>query len=264
MDGDDGSESQVDAIAQPSSSAPGSPIVVDSALPDESTVAESPRDRPPSHEIDTEGSKSNPTAGDVSTSIQSDNTRQQEQRDGSSPSPPPPAQSVIEIDKAADRPTSPAPSVPAAKPKSRVQKARSPSPALPPPPPPPLTVRLVLDLGGPSNYSVNILELAKETGQRHPTPPPIRRDSDSESDDDNDDEHPENAPLPTGPPDAEVAIAPKRRRRRRRQDPDEYYDVDDPFIDDSDLGIDAPTHFAQTKQKGFYVNSGDVTLVLDE
>ncbi|KAF8310732.1 hypothetical protein DL93DRAFT_2230056 [Clavulina sp. PMI_390] len=56
----------------------------------------------------------------------------------------------------------------------------------------------------------------------------------------------------------------KPRRRKRRDAMDDYYDVADPFIDDSELGVDAPTHFAQTKQKGFYVNSGDVTLVLDE
>lgn len=51
----------------------------------------------------------------------------------------------------------------------------------------------------------------------------------------------------------------QRRRRRARE-----YDLNDPFIDDSDLRVDAPTHFAQTKQSGFYVSSGDVALVKDK
>lgn len=259
MDRDDGSESQVDAIAQRSSTAPGSPILVDSALSSHSTATGSPDALSPVQVTDTEASKTKPTAGDNSTPIQLDNTHQHEQHE-----PSPPTSSVIEIEKAGGDIISQTSSA-LVKPKSRAQKARSPSPALPPPPPPALTVRLVIELGGPTNYSINILDLAKETGQRHPTPPPIRRDSDSESDDDNEDDHPENAAQPSAPADdTETGIAPKRRRRRRRQDPDEYYDVNDPFIDDSDLGIDAPTHFAQTKQKGFYVNSGDVTLVLDE
>ncbi|KAF9513539.1 hypothetical protein BS47DRAFT_1393255 [Hydnum rufescens UP504] len=149
------------------------------------------------------------------------------------------------------------------KPKSKVAVAatRTTPPPPPPPPPAPITVRLNIALGGPSNYSVNILQLTKDTGQRHPTPPPIRRDSVSSSGDEDEDED-ESAVKVTetstnNPPT-------KVRRRKKRVDPDnEYYDLNDPFIDDSDLGVDAPTHFAQTKQKGFYVNSGDVTLVLD-
>lgn len=258
MDGDDASETQVDAIAQPTSTAPGSPIAVDSTAPAESANEASPRTVSHPEPMDTELPKGEPSAGDGPTAIQLDNTSKHRERD-SSPSLPPP--SLIEIEKASDKPASPGPSVP--KPKSRTQKARSPSPALPPPPPPPLTVRLTIELGGPGNYQVNILDLTKETGQRHPTPPPIRRDSDT-SDDEEDDHHTEHAGQPPAAPEVDPSDLPKRRRRRKRLDPDEYYDVTDPFIDDSDLGIDAPTHFAQTKQKGFYVNSGDVTLVLDE
>lgn len=44
----------------------------------------------------------------------------------------------------------------------------------------------------------------------------------------------------------------------------DYYDVDDPFIDDSELAIDERTYFAQTKQKGFYVSSGEVALMRDK
>jgi len=257
MDGDDASETQVDAIAQPTSTAPGSPIAVDSTVPAESANEATPPAASQPEPMVTEVPKVEPTAGDGPTPIQLDNTSKHEERD-SSPSPPPP--SVIEIGKVPDKPVSAEPSAP--KPKSRGQKARSPSPALPPPPPPPLTVRLTIELGGPSNYQVNILGLAKETGQRHPTPPPVRRDSDTSDDDD--DDHAGNAGQSIAAPGADQSAFPKRQRRRRRLDPDEYYDVNDPFIDDSDLGIDAPTHFAQTKQKGFYVNSGDVTLVLDE
>jgi hypothetical protein len=73
---------------------------------------------------------------------------------------------------------------------------RSPSPSPPPQPPPPLavvrpslqTVRLDIKLGGPDNYEVNIASLAKESGQRPPTPTPVKRhdtsdDSHSEGDD---------------------------------------------------------------------------------
>lgn len=42
------------------------------------------------------------------------------------------------------------------------------------------------------------------------------------------------------------------------------YDLNDPFIDDSELAIDDRTHFAQTKQQGFYVSSGEVALLKDK
>ena len=44
----------------------------------------------------------------------------------------------------------------------------------------------------------------------------------------------------------------------------EYYDVTDPFIDDSELAVDERTFFAQTKQQGFYVSSGQVALLTDK
>jgi hypothetical protein len=44
----------------------------------------------------------------------------------------------------------------------------------------------------------------------------------------------------------------------------EYYDVSDPFIDDSELAVDERTFFAQTKQQGFYVSSGQVALLTDK
>lgn len=39
------------------------------------------------------------------------------------------------------------------------------------------------------------------------------------------------------------------------------YDLNDPFIDDSDLGIDAPTHVARPKKEGFFVNQGPLELM---
>ncbi|KAG9019828.1 hypothetical protein FRB90_005976 [Tulasnella sp. 427] len=137
--------------------------------------------------------------------------------------------------------------------KTKIRKA-SPSP----PPlikrPPPITVRLTIPLGGPTNYEVNILKLSKSTGQAPPSPPPPPRlgsDSSSSSED-------EQPP----PPDINIPVPVAKRQRRTRKVRE--YDLNDPFIDDSDLVIDAPTHFAQTKQQGFYVSSGDVALVKDK
>jgi len=63
--------------------------------------------------------------------------------------------------------------------------ARSPSPSPPPPvPPAPMTtIRLAIQLGGPSNYEVDIRKRAKETGQRPETPPPAVKINDSSDED---------------------------------------------------------------------------------
>ena len=39
------------------------------------------------------------------------------------------------------------------------------------------------------------------------------------------------------------------------------YDLEDPFIDDSELLIDAPTHFGRPKKEGFFVHSGPLELL---
>jgi hypothetical protein len=39
------------------------------------------------------------------------------------------------------------------------------------------------------------------------------------------------------------------------------YDLNDPFIDDSDLKIDAPTHIARPKKEGFFVHQGMLELM---
>ncbi|KAF9456909.1 hypothetical protein BDZ94DRAFT_1314708 [Collybia nuda] len=142
---------------------------------------------------------------------------------------------------------------PSSKPRSsKPHKPRSPSPTPPPPPPPapPLqTIRLEIKLGGPNNYAVDIAEISRSTGQRAPTPTraPAGHVSDSEDEDE------------------EEKGAKKEKGKRRKKNPaSEYYDVSDPFIDDSELAIDERTFFAQTKQQGFYVSSGEVALLKDK
>ncbi|TFK48152.1 hypothetical protein OE88DRAFT_549061 [Heliocybe sulcata] len=161
---------------------------------------------------------------------------------------PTPALEATSPEDAAAKPASAA-----AKPKSTktARPPRSPSPTPPPPPPELQTIRLHIPLGGPDAYQVDISTLAKSNGQRSPTPPPQKIDtSDSEGDDeasgkdkDQDD---------------------KKKRKRKKNLASEYYDLTDPFIDDSDLALDQRTHFAQTKQQGFYVSSGEVALLKEK
>ncbi|KAF7795790.1 hypothetical protein EIP86_006957 [Pleurotus ostreatoroseus] len=146
-----------------------------------------------------------------------------------------------------------------AKPKSAAAaNARSPSPSPPPAParPPLETVRLEITLGGPEAYEVDIAQLSRESGQRAPTPVPAKRDSsDSEGDDEGD--------GGAGPGAGDDGKHEKKKRRRKKNIAQEYYDVSDPFIDDSELAVDERMYFAQTKQQGFYVSSGQVALLTD-
>ncbi|KZT00606.1 uncharacterized protein LAESUDRAFT_732100 [Laetiporus sulphureus 93-53] len=138
-----------------------------------------------------------------------------------------------------------------AKPKStRPTLPRSPSPAPPALPirPPLQTIRLDIPLGGPEDYEVDIASLSNVAGQRPPTPVIVLKgdisdDSHSEGDDEGD------------------GKSEKRKRRKRKNLSSEYYDTTDPFIDDSELAQDERKFFAQTKQKGFYVSSGQVALL---
>ncbi|CAL1698507.1 unnamed protein product [Somion occarium] len=127
-------------------------------------------------------------------------------------------------------------------------KARSPSPSPPPPPirPPLQTIRLDIKLGGPENYEVDVASLSKQSGQRPATPVPIKPDTSDESHSEGDDEG---------------DGKPKEKKRKRKNVASEYYDVTDPFIDDSELAQEERTFFAQTKQQGFYVSSGQVQLL---
>ncbi|KAH9942100.1 hypothetical protein B0H21DRAFT_824167 [Amylocystis lapponica] len=146
----------------------------------------------------------------------------------------------------------PVSTAPGAKPKSTKSAApRSPSPSPPPPARPPLqTIRLDIKLGGPEDYEVDIASLSKTSGQRPPTPvPPSKRDRDT-----SDDSHSEGDDE--GDNDKK-----KKTKTKKKNVGSEYYDTNDPFIDDSELAQDERTFFAQTKQKGFYVSSGQVALL---
>ncbi|KAJ3927443.1 MAG: hypothetical protein NXY57DRAFT_903942 [Lentinula lateritia] len=138
------------------------------------------------------------------------------------------------------------------KPKSKAKaKARSPSP-LPIAPLPLQTVRLAIKLGGPDNYTVDISGLAKESGQRPLTPVPKRQDESSDSEI-------EKAKVA----EANQSGSEKPKKKKKKNVTSEYYDVSDPFIDDSELAVDDRKFFAQTKQQGFYVSSGEVALMKD-
>jgi hypothetical protein len=43
----------------------------------------------------------------------------------------------------------------------------------------------------------------------------------------------------------------------------DVYDVNDEFIDDSELQQDAPTHYARTAKEGFFVHRGRVEVVME-
>ncbi|KZV82788.1 hypothetical protein EXIGLDRAFT_843431 [Exidia glandulosa HHB12029] len=176
--------------------------------------------------------------------------------------------------ESAPRETTPAgktgkkPSSAAAKPKSKRQH-RSPTP--PPKPPPPMqTVRMTikLDTGKSSNreYAFDLAKMAEEQGmQLRPPQPILRLESDSEDDDagggNNSAEEAAKA-IEERFKDLEKQEKPKKRRKRKRTD--EQYDLEDEFIDDSELAIEERKFFAQTKQTGFYVSSGEVALLREK
>ncbi|PPQ79331.1 hypothetical protein CVT25_002561 [Psilocybe cyanescens] len=170
---------------------------------------------------------------------------------------------------AAPSPATKTPSSSSAKPASSAKprstkppKPRSPSPSPPPPVIPLQTIRLDIRLGGPSNYEVDIARQAKDTGQRPPTPPPVVKhavadSSDSEDDEDDKDKDKDKNKAGEDPKS-------KTKKRKKKNAAAEYYDTTDPFIDDSELALDERQFFAQTKQQGFYVSSGEVALLKDK
>ncbi|KAJ4474452.1 hypothetical protein J3R30DRAFT_3295514 [Lentinula aciculospora] len=151
-----------------------------------------------------------------------------------------------------ETPLAPPTSTATTKPKSKAKaKPRSPSP-LPIAPPPLQTVRLSIKLGGPDNYTVDISGLAKASGQRPQTPMQKRQDESSDSE-------VEKAKAA----EATLSDSGKPKKKKKKNAASEYYDVSDPFIDDSELAVDDRKFFAQTKQQGFYVSSGEVALMKD-
>ncbi|KAK0205996.1 hypothetical protein DFS33DRAFT_1243026, partial [Desarmillaria ectypa] len=133
-------------------------------------------------------------------------------------------------------------------PKKPRSKHHSPTPPPPPPPPPLQTIRLDIMLGGPADYEVDIAMMALAAGQRVDVPVPEDKADTSESE-------------PEPEPEGEMTSLFKRKKRKSYAQ--EYYDTNDPFIDDSELAIDERKFFAQTKQRGFYVSSGQVALLKD-
>ncbi|EKM74819.1 hypothetical protein AGABI1DRAFT_132860 [Agaricus bisporus var. burnettii JB137-S8] len=160
----------------------------------------------------------------------------------------PPSHSSLPSSVSAPPEPIPASSKPSSSAKPRSKKPRSPSPSPPPnlPAPPFTTIRLDIELGGPDRYEVDVSQMAKVSGQRPPTPPSrisVAKHVVSESEPDTDG---------------------GKRKKRRKNPATENYDVHDPFIDDSELALDERTYFAQTKQQGFYVSSGEVALLKDK
>ena len=168
---------------------------------------------------------------------------------------------------------SPSSTKPASSAKPRSSKpakpARSPSPSPPPPLPvvPLQTIRLQIRLGGPSNYEVDISRQAKDTGQRPPTPPPVVKKVADSSDSDEDEDKDEKSRSKKNKVSYSIIIIGQilsNISTQKKNAVSEYYDTTDPFIDDSELAIDQRQFFAQTKQQGFYVSSGEVALLKDK
>ncbi|KAJ6578590.1 hypothetical protein B0H10DRAFT_2101262 [Mycena sp. CBHHK59/15] len=169
-------------------------------------------------------------------------------------------------------------------PKTKKPKSHRASPPLPPPaPPPPMqTIRLVFELGGPDNYEVDVKRMAREEGFAWGTPVSKKyRDEGSSGSDGEDGSDGEEGDVEKGKDvkdkdakdadgdvemdaDGKPKLKKPKKKSKKSKAAAEYYDVSDPFIDDSELAIDERTYFAQTKQKGFYVSSGEVALVRDK
>ncbi|KAK0467729.1 uncharacterized protein EV420DRAFT_1616596 [Desarmillaria tabescens] len=160
------------------------------------------------------------------------------------PQQPPSSPEPTETEPAPPPPPPPVESTPK-KPRS---KHHSPTPPPQPPPPPLQTIRLDITLGGPADYEVDIAMMALAAGQRVDVPVPEDKADTSESE-------------PEPEPEGELTSLFKRKKRKSYAQ--EYYDTNDPFIDDSELAIDERKFFAQTKQRGFYVSSGQVALLKD-
>ncbi|KAJ7867582.1 hypothetical protein B0H13DRAFT_2065165 [Mycena leptocephala] len=141
------------------------------------------------------------------------------------------------------------------------------------------TIRLEIKLGGPDNYEIDVKGTAREAGfvwgevvsKKYADDSSDGEDgSDDEGGDEKDkdkDKDAKDKKDADGDVDMDADGKPKAKKaksKKKSKAAAEYYDVSDPFIDDSELAIDERTYFAQTKQKGFYVSSGEVALVRDK
>lgn len=174
-----------------------------------------------------------------------------------------------------------------ASPSKKRSRRRSPSPpeaATAPPPPKRPTVRLNILAARKTGYLINVPELAlekvKEKDADHPwvkwqeeqlamaaEPEPAAPQRGPEVPPDLEGFGGLAALLakyPAGEGSGAPSAGANANKKRRKVNDDKYdigqYDVRDPFVDDSELNIDEPTHFAKPKADGFYVTKGPVEL----
>ncbi|KAF7291907.1 hypothetical protein MIND_01216000 [Mycena indigotica] len=162
-------------------------------------------------------------------------------------------------------PTSPlsAPPTSPAKPIHKKPKSHHVPPVPPPPvaPPPMQTIRLEIQLGGPDNYEIDVRKKAHSEGIEWDALMVEKKYADDSSEGESEQEDKKDV---DGDVNMEDKAKPKKKKKKKSKAATEYYDVNDPFIDDSELAIDERTYIAQTKQTGFYVSSGEVALVRDK
>ncbi|TIA89100.1 hypothetical protein E3P99_02243 [Wallemia hederae] len=115
------------------------------------------------------------------------------------------------------------------------RKQRTPSPPVLETQLPLKTVRLDVDLSNDSNYAFNFVQLSKASSQITPEKPYSNLIN-----------------LMEQLSDGEEAAQLEKRY--------DNYDVNDPFVDDSELMVDEPKVMAKPTKEGFYITIGDVEL----
>lgn len=120
------------------------------------------------------------------------------------------------------------------------RKQRTPSPPRIENQEPLKTIRFDIELSNNDEYIFNFIDLSKKSNQITPDKPysSLMRLMDQVSDDGEDDE-------------------PQADKKRAEYD---NYDVNDPFVDDSELIVDEPKMMAKPTKEGFYITIGDVEL----
>ncbi|TNY18808.1 hypothetical protein DMC30DRAFT_418517 [Rhodotorula diobovata] len=142
------------------------------------------------------------------------------------------------------------------------------------PTPPPLehkdrkTIRLSVTLPprkAPDVFEVNVHELAKEAGFISEDEEPPKVDEAEAGKDDGQDKGAaaaDGAPAVEG---GENVVPPPKKRRKRG--PNVVlgrfggYDVNDPFVDDAEIGLYEPRSFARPKRDGYFIQNGPVEVL---
>ncbi|KAF7318274.1 hypothetical protein HMN09_00335900 [Mycena chlorophos] len=196
-------------------------------------------------------------------------------------------------ESAREKPSATAPTSPLTAPPTSPAKPKKPKshhvPVVPPPPvlPPPMkTIRLQITLGGSDNYEIDVRRKAQDEGVEWGVVMVEKKYADDSSDGESEPEEKDKEDKDKNEgrgwgrehggwgthftslyafSDASfIQKKPKKKKKKKSKAATEYYDVNDPFIDDSELATDQRTYIAQTKQTGFYVSSGEVALVRDK